>query len=196
MNRQWTGFGAPQDKSGALATWATIASFRENIPSSLKARAYSSLAKGWLDLARGKCLTTLDIDRLYNAGNSANEAVSLGLISDATLIVAGEIESAGFRRPKDNKHPEGSTERFEELTDLWKALDARNVELAETKLKRDVKLSRDPMGYFCAAEDCGIMATKKSTLRKCGGGCPQALKPAYCSEDCHQAVRFPSRTPR
>ena len=164
-------------------------SFREDIPSSLKARAYSSLAKGWLDLVRGKSLTSPDIDRLYCAGKIANEAVSLGLISDAALVVAEAIEFAGFRPLGDDKHPVGSTERFGELTDLWKALDARNAELAEKKLKREVKLSKDPMGYFCAAKDCGITVTNKSTLRKCGGWCPQALKPAYCSKDCHKAVR-------
>ena len=194
MNRQWTGFGAPQDKFGALVSWTTIVSFREDIPSSLKARAYSSLAKGWLDLAHGKSLTSPDIDRLYNAGRIANEVVSLGLISDAALIVAEEIEFAGFRPHGDDKHPVGSTERLGELTDLWKALDARNTELAEKKLKRDVKLSKDPMGYFCAAKDCGITVTKKSTLRKCGGQCPQALKPAYCSKDCYRAVRLLSHT--
>jgi len=167
MDRQWTGFGASQDKSGALTTWTTILSFREDIPPSLEARAHSSLAKGWLGLAHGKGFATLDVDRLYNAGNSANEAVALGLVSGATLIVAESIKFAGLRRPEDNR------ERFEELTYLWKALDIRDAEVAEEKSKRDGKLSKDPLGYFCAAEDCGIMVTKKSTLRKCGGNCPK-----------------------
>jgi len=136
----------------------------------------------------------LNVGYLYGAGNSANQAVALGLTSNATLNVAGIIESAGFRRPEDNKCPEHSTERFEQLADLWKALDAREAEVAKEKLKRERKLSKDPLGYFCAAEDCGIMVTKKYTLWSCGGGCPRALKPHYCSKECQTAVRFTPHT--
>ena len=56
-------------------------------------------------------------------------------------------------------------------------------------------LSKDPLSYFCAMEDYEIVATKKSTLRRCAGGCPSAFKPSYCSKDCQRAVRFLSRTP-
>ena len=101
------------------------------------------------------CTNTMDIGHLYNAGHCANEAVALGLISPATLMVASRIESAGFRRPEDNKFPEQSTERFERLTDLWETLDARKAEMAEEKSKRDAKVSKDPLSYFCAADDCG-----------------------------------------
>jgi hypothetical protein len=161
----------------------------------LKARAYSSLAKGWLDQAHEKGPGSLNISYLYDAGNSANESVALGLISPATLMVASRIEAAGFRRPEDNKFPEHSTERFERLTDLWEALDARKAEMAEENVKREAKVSKDPLGYSCAAEDCGIVATKKSTLRRCGGVCPPVFKPSYCSQYCQRAVCFLSHTP-
>ena len=110
-----------------------------------------------------------------------------------TLMVASRIESLGFRRPEDNKFPEHSTERFEQLNDLWAALDARKVEMAEEKSKREAKVST--LNYFCAAEDCGIVVTKKFTLGRCSGMCPPAFKPHYCSRDCQRTVRFPSDAP-
>lgn len=173
-----------------------LASYREGVPLSIRARAHSSLARCWFDQAHENRPGTVNISRLYDAGNSANEAVALGLISPATLMVAERIEFVGFRRPEDNlKFPEYSTEPFERLTDLWEALDARKVEVAEEELKREAKVSKDPLGYFCAAADCGIVATKKSTLRRCAGGCPPGFKPSYCSKYCQKAVRFLSRTP-
>ena len=132
----------------------------------------------------------MNISYLYDAGTSANEAAALGLVSPVVLMVASKIESEGFRRPEDNKFPEHSTDRFERLTDLWEALDARTAEMAEEDSKREAKVSKDPLRYFCAAEDCGIVPTKKSTLQRCGGGCPPAFKPSYCSKYCQIAVRF------
>lgn len=170
--------------------WTILATSREDAPLSLKARAHSSLARGWFDQANEKAPETLNIAFLGDAGNSANEAVALGLISPATLMVAARIESLGFRRPEDNKFPEHDTERFERLTDLWEAYDARKAEIAEENLKREVKVSKDPLSYFCAAEDCGIVATKKSTLRRCAGKCPPAFKPSYCSKYCQRTVRI------
>ena len=175
--------------------WTTLASFRNDVPLSLKARAYSSLAKAWLDLAQENSPNTMDIGHLYNAGHCVNEAAALGLISPAALMVASRIESTGFRRPEDNKFPEHGTERFEQLTDLWETLDARKAEMAEEKSKRDAKVSKDPLSYFCAADDCGIVVTKKRTLLRCSGWRPPAFKPHYCSKDCQRAVRFLSHVP-
>lgn len=181
------------DKPGAAAGWTFIATHQQDVPDPLKARAYSLLAKAWLDLAQEDAPGALNISYLADAGNSANGAAALGLISPAVLAVASKIETAGFRRPEDNKFPEHSTEKFERLTDLWEAWDARKEELAEQRSKREAKVSRDPLSYFCAAEDCGIIATKKSTLRRCGGGCPREFKPSYCSKYCQTAVRLFSR---
>ena len=137
----------------------------------------------------------MNINFLYDAGKYANESVALGLISPATLMVAARIEDIGFRRPEDNKKfPEHSTERFGQLTDLWEAFDVRKAEMAEENLRREAKVSKDPLSYSCAAEDCGIVATKKSTLWRCGGGCPLGFKPSYCSKYCQKAVRFISHT--
>ena len=157
----------------------------------MKAQAYSSLARAWFELANENGSGTLNIAYLRDAGHSANGAAALGLISPAVLMVASKIESAGFRRPEDNKFPEHSTEEFERLTDLWEALDARTAEMAEENSRREAKVFKDPMSYFCAAEDCWIVAVKKSTLKRCGGGCPPAFKPSYCSKYCQKAVCFP-----
>jgi len=192
--RQWAGCGTPQNKPLAAAKWIFLAIHQKDVPPSLRAQAHSSLARNWLELAVEGGPGTMNITHLYDAGNSANEAAALGLVSTAVLEVAQRIESAGFRRPKDNRFPEHSTERFERLTDLWKALDARiALEMAEEDSKREAKVSKDPLSYFCASEDCGIVVTK-STLRKCGGRCPPALKPSYCSKHCQKTVRFLSRT--
>ena len=178
------------DKPAAAAGWTFVASHRQDVPVPLKARAYSLLARGWLELAQEDAPGALNISYLSDAGNCANEAAALGLISPAVLMVASRIETAGFRRPEDNKFPEHSTERFERLVDLWEALDARRAELVEESLKREAKVSKDPLSYSCAAEDCGIVATKKSTLWRCGGECPREFKPSYCSKYCQTAVRF------
>ena len=153
MARQWTGYGAPRDKPAALEKWMSLVSSGEDVSLSLKARAYSSLAKGWLDRAE-KALPSATLDlyiRLYEAGYSANEAVALGLTSRATLEVTERIQPMGLRRPEDGKFPEGTTERFERLTDLWEALDVCAAEGAAEKLKRKAKLSKNPTDYFCAA---------------------------------------------
>ena len=195
MARQWIGFGAARDKAAALETWTALASSQEGVPLSIKARAHSSLAKAWLDLSRENTHKALDINYLYNAGQNANEAVALGLISPMALHVASAIGAEGFRRSEDNQFPEHSTERFEQLTDLWEAWDVRKAEIAQEELKREAKMSKDPLSYFCAAEDCGIAATRKSALKRCGGGCPPAFKPSYCSKDCQKAVRLVSYHP-
>ena len=196
MVRQWTGYGAPQDKPAALEKWTTLVSSSEDVSLSLKALAYSSLAKGWLDRAeKGLKSAALNLYIcLYDAGCSANEAVALGFTSRATLNVAERIESAGLRRSEDGKFPKVATERFERLTGLWRAFDVCSAEMAAEKSKREAKLSKVPLDYLCAAWDCGIAVTKKQTLQTCGGGCPPVLKPRYCSKECQRVVRLPFRT--
>jgi len=193
MTRQWTGFGAAQDKTAALEKWITLAS-TPDVPLSFKARAHSSLGNAWLDRAWESSPRAIDIGCLYKAGHNANEAVGLGLISPMALQVASAIEGQGFRRAEDNHFPEHRTEKFEQLTDLWEAWDVRKAEITEENLKREAKMSKNPPNYFCAAEDCGIVATRKSALKRCAGGCPPAFKPSYCSKDCQKTVRFPSHT--
>lgn len=64
----------------------------------------------------------------------------------------------------------------------------RTEEMNRASAKRDSKVARTPLKYVCAAEDCGIQATKKSGLLRCAGKCPVVFKPSYCSKECQKMV--------
>ena len=185
--REWTGYGSPENRDSALERWTFLASSAPDVPRRIKAQAHSCLAAGWFDRAT-EDPERWNIDSLYRAGNNANEAASLGLISPAVLRVGFSTESQGFRRPEDNRFPGLSTDRFERLADLWEAIDMRTAEVNRAKAKRDAKISRAPLKYVCSAEDCGIQATKKSGLLRCAGKCPVVFKPSYCSKECQKMV--------
>lgn len=157
------------------------------VPRRTKARAHSCLAAGWFERAT-EDHKRWNIDSLYRAGSNANEAISLGLVSPGALRAGFSIESQGFRRPEDNRFPGLSTDRFELLAELWEAIDIRKEEVNKASTKKDAKVSRAPLKYVCSAEDCGIQATKKSGLLRCGGKCPVVFKPSYCSEGCQRVV--------
>ena len=57
------------------------------------------LCEGFVPSSRGKAPDVLIINHLYEAGESADEAVALGLISSTVLLVAETIEYWGLRRP-------------------------------------------------------------------------------------------------
>jgi hypothetical protein len=82
------------------------------------------------------------------------------------------------------------TDRFEQLAELWGAIDARTEEMNRASAKKDAKISRAPLKYVCSADDCGIQATKKSGLLRCAGKCPVVFKPCYCSKECQKTVLF------
>lgn len=189
--REWTGYGTLQNRDSALARWSLLASTAPDVPHRIKAQAYSCLATGWFDRAI-EDPERWNIDALYRAGISANEAVSLGLISPGALRAGFSIDHQGFRRPEENRFPEVDTGMFERLTDLWEAIDMRMAEVNKVTAKRDAKVSKAPLQYVCAARDCGIQATKKSGLLRCGGKCPMPFKPSYCSKECQKMVRCPS----
>ncbi|KAF9654422.1 hypothetical protein BDM02DRAFT_3196715 [Thelephora ganbajun] len=175
--REWTGYGTPENRDSALERWSFLASSAANIPRRIKAQAHSCLAvdpESW------------NIDSVYRAGSNANEAISLGLISPGALRAGFSIEHLGFRRPGDNRFPGLDTDRFERLIELWEAIDIRTAEMDRATAKRDAKISKAPLKYVCSAEDCGIQATKKSGLLRCGGKCPAMFKPSYCSKECQK----------
>lgn len=176
----------PKNRNSALDRWTSLASSAPDVPRRIKAQAHSCLATGLLDQA-SEDPEQRDIDLLYRAGSNANEAVSLGLISPGALKVGFSIESQGFRRPKDNRLP--GTDRFEQLAELWEAIDARTVEMERASGKGDGKPSKTPLKYVCSAEGCGIQATKKWGLLRCAGKCPVVFKPSYCSRECQKIVR-------
>jgi hypothetical protein len=119
---------------------------------------------------------------LSRAGNAANEAVSLGLVSPGALRVGVSIEAQGLRK--------SSADKFERLTDLWEAIDMRTEEMNRASAKKESKINSAPLKYICSVEDCGIQATKKSGLLRCAGKCPVVFKPSYCSKECQKTVGY------
>ena len=188
-SREWTGYGTARNRDSALERWTSLASSPPNASRQIKARAHSCLAAGWFERATEDS-ERWNIDSLYRAGSNANEAISLGLISPVTLRTGFATETQGFRRSEDNRFPGLNTERFEQLAELWGAIDARTEEMNKASAKMDAKVSRAPLKYACSADDCGIQATKKSGLLRCAGKCPVVFKPCYCSKECQKTVLF------
>lgn len=122
----------------------------------------------------------------------ADEACALGFVPPGVLSVGMTVERSGFRRKEDLKFPGWSTERFEKLSELWRAVDRRKAEIQREDMKRERKVRKDPNAYICAAEGCGIEATHKAALQRCSGKCAAEGKPAYCSKECQKQVRSSS----
>ena len=136
----------------------------------MKARVYSS-SESLVRSSPRKNPRTLNLAHLYDGGKYANEAVTVGLTSSVTLTCVLRVESLDPRRPKGNEFSGHSTGWFGRLTlDLWEVSGAREAEMVKENLKRGVEISKDLLFYSCVAEDCGVVATEESTLRRCGGG--------------------------
>jgi hypothetical protein len=189
----WTGCGATKDEEGALDWWRKITdsthpSYISSASRPIRTKALSCLANAFLERSNLDP-TTLQIDDLYRAGTHADACASYGLITPIVLSIGNRIETLGLRRQADCRYRTDTT-RFEMLEFLWAAIEARNAEILSEKKKRDKKTSKAPNLYQCAAERCGIEATRKSGLLQCSGPCLPNVKPSYCSKDCQKAVRF------
>ena len=182
--REWTGYGAPENRDAALERWSFLTT-APNVSRCVKAQAYSCLAAGWFERAI-EDPERWNIDSLHRAGSNANEAIALGITGTVSLKLGFSIQSHGLRRPEDNRFPGLSTDRFERLADLWEAIDARTAEMERVAAKKEVKA---PLKYACSADDCGVQATKRSGLFRCAGKCPVVFKPSYCSKECQKLVR-------
>lgn len=77
---------------------------------------------------------------------------------------------------------------FSSRDSLWKAYEEYIQRQDALESKRLAKVASSPNWYRCAADGCGIQATNKGALRKCGGQCPTAVKPHYCSRECQEKV--------
>lgn len=192
MARMYAGCWAPKDEIGAAYFWmrlvdSSIPGYIPNVSRSIRARAYSCLAKLYQDhlVVDGN---GWDIAALYRAGKAADECAALGLLTAIVINVGDTIEMVGFRRKEDSKFPEWDTTRFEELTNLWEMYDRRNAEVKKRLQQVADKMAKNPIAYRCAAPDCGIQATKKSGLMQCSGPCTLDRKPAYCSKECQRLV--------
>ena len=135
----------------------------------------------------------LDIEAAYRAMEYANRCAGLGFVPPVVLRVAERMEFLGLRNPAQSLvrlPPKVNVALFAQLESLWEAWNNRKEEIAREKEKREEKVGKRRNAYFCAAEGCGIEATKKSGLKTCSGPCPANVKPAYCSRECQVKVGF------
>jgi hypothetical protein len=191
----WTGCGAARDIEGAFGWWerlsdASHALHPASVPRPVQAKALCCLANAFFERSDLPD-DTRQIDDLYRAARLADECASLGLIAPFVLYAAKRLEAFGLRRQADCRYRGVDTTRFERLEFLWEAWEAREAEFSAEQRTRDAKVSKAPTRYKCAAEGCGIEATRKAGLLKCMGECPADLKPSYCSKECQRAVRDP-----
>ena len=77
---------------------------------------------------------------------------------------------------------------FAGLPCMWRAYDGYRVWCARRETAREEKVRGREHEYGCAAPGCGIQATHRRALRRCGGRCPQESKPRYCSKSCQTKV--------
>lgn len=187
----YTGCGASRDVLGALRLLMALVDPEDvapsKVPRSLKARALSVQAHIHFH-NRFERKGAINIDVVYRAAVCADAAAGLGFVSRDVLSVAQHVEAIGFRREEDNKFKEHSTERFEQLAQLWAVWDRRKGVVEKERERQAEKVARAPQLYLCAAVDCGIESTSKSGLSSCGGKCPADVKPSYCSKECQRKV--------
>ncbi|RPD76923.1 hypothetical protein L226DRAFT_551798 [Lentinus tigrinus ALCF2SS1-7] len=175
-----------------------------HITRSLLARAYSCLAHAYFELhqyayegrAVERDLTlpvyyplptsrpnpTLANDLLYLSALYADAAAKQGLVSPVVLYTASWILRLGKRDGVDPKR----SARYGGLTDLWRAEEVRTKEYEEEQRKKAAKVAKAPNAYHCAAPGCGVAGNQKKAMMKCGGRCPIAWKPHYCSKECQK----------
>ena len=80
------------------------------------------------------------------------------------------------------------TEPFDKFKEIWHQYNQYIAWQDAREKARADKVAKAPNKYRCAAEGCGIQATHRSALRKCGGRCPPERKPHYCSWACQERV--------
>ncbi|KAI0075984.1 hypothetical protein K474DRAFT_1772898 [Panus rudis PR-1116 ss-1] len=185
--RMWTGCTTPVDHDGAMNWLLRIASAthpdtQQPIQRSIRARALSLLANAQWEKAT-EDMAAWNIDAMYRAAWFANTCLELGLLTPCLLHIAKRTRTM-------MDHPNFQSQnwaRFREFEYLWEALEAQEKVVNAKEAKRDKKVAATPLAYRCAAEGCGIEATKKSALSKCAGKCPMDQKPYYCSKECQRA---------
>lgn len=99
-----------------------------------------------------------------------------------------EIEPSEEMLADDDESALGS---FEVLTDLWEVCDIRVTGLEGKKQKRHAEVAVNALAYVCAAQGCGVEATRKSALSRCAGLCALLAKPSYCSKECRKRACIP-----
>ena len=190
--RCYTGITVPKDQNGAITLLNNL-NASEGTSRHSRARALALLSDIHYDLRivegadiDGDFDACWNIDSIYRAAACANEACALGFSPSGVVYIGMSIERLGLRRQEDCKFPGHSTERFAALSDLWEVVDQRKVKAARVILQKEIKLRKDRTAHICAAEGCGISATRKAALLRCSGKCVLEGKPAYCCKECQK----------
>ncbi|KAI0797060.1 hypothetical protein C8Q75DRAFT_862786 [Abortiporus biennis] len=139
-------------------------------PRRVRAHAFSCLCAIHWDSRVDQDGTTWNMDSMFRATSWADGCCALGLVTP-------QILSIGAATKKLMDEPvlrEWDLTRFHDLEYLREALGKRDKEVKAEKERRDKK-------------GCGIGATKKASLLRCGGTCPPDIKPHYCSKECQKA---------
>ena len=122
---------------------------------------------------------------LFNAAFFANHLAREGFVPYISIRVAAALHSFRHLYGIDARN----TPRFADFSDFWRAYDEYREWQAHREAEYQEKIRGRENCYECAAPGCGIRAIKQHALRKCGGSCPPATKPHYCSQSCQERVR-------
>ena len=114
---------------------------------------------------------------LFRTALHADQAARLGsrcyqIITAARYIIE-KAQQCG--EPDPRNAPRG---RFVRFVDMWRVLE--EWERAQEKVR--------PERYQCGDKSCGNTTLKGGNLKKCGGACPEEIKPSYCSKQCQIRV--------
>jgi len=188
--RYYAGCGAKKDISSAIDMWRRISDplhpqffSPDRIPRKIRARALSCLANAHWDKRIVDDGEAWNIDTVFRAASCADACASYGLVTPTVLLIGQMVQ----RILAEDIAPGWDHSRFLDLEFLNEALDIREREVQAEQSRREKKITKEPTAYVCAAPGCGIGATRKATLLKCGGKCPPDIKPHYCSKECQKA---------
>ncbi|GJE99800.1 zinc finger MYND domain-containing protein [Phanerochaete sordida] len=157
----------------------------------LRGRACSLLAHAYLRLANYKENPADElplIKHFVTAAHYANKAAKLGFWSLAMFLVGKTLTEGGYRRssqdalaePRDGQSLEDSLRWVAGFAPFWDGFDRR-----QRGFMRRATLKPEDERIACTA-GCGIVASRRSAMKKCAGRCPPHLKPVYCSRSCQQ----------
>lgn len=125
---------------------------------------------------------------LVNAAFFADLCAYMEFVPRSVILVPDWLVYLSRRWGVDLRaHP-----RYSKFKNLFRVYEEYLTAQAEAEALRAAKVAQRPNAYRCAVPNCGIRATSRSALRRCGGNCAPDVKPYYCSMDCQERVRVHS----
>lgn len=121
---------------------------------------------------------------LVNAAFYANLCAYMEFVPRSVILVADWLAYLSRRWDVDLR----THARYGLFKDLFRVYDEYLAAQATAEAFRAAKVAQHPNAYRCAVSNCGIQATSRSALRRCGGNCAPDVKPHYCSVDCQERV--------